>query len=169
MNKYENMDWENWKPEEKGVVVYVSDKKNNKLLLMIKKTGLGAGKVNAPGGRLEKGESFYEAVIRECQEEVYVNPIKPEKRAELHFQFVSGYALYGEAFFTDEWEGEIKESDEADPFWCDMDKIPWEKMWEDDLTWLPKALEGKKIRAYYVFDEDKMLSKEIIEVEKFAD
>ena len=168
MNPYENIDWDSWEPQEKGVVVYISDKKNKKLLLMNKKTGLGKGKVNAPGGRLEKGESFRDAVIRECQEEVFITPINPEKRAELYFQFTSGYALYGEAFFTDSWEGEAKESSEADPFWCDMDKIPWDSMWEDDRHWLTSALNGKKIRGYFVFDDDdRMLSKNITEVDSF--
>jgi len=166
-NLYENIDWASWKPQEKAVVVYIADRKNNKLLLINKKTGLGKGKVNAPGGRLEEGETYYEAAIRECQEEVSVTPIKPEKRAELHFQFTSGYALYGEAFFTEAWEGEAKESSEADPFWCDVDDIPWDKMWEDDELWLPMALAGKKLRAYFVFDEDKMLSKIIDEVEDY--
>ena len=167
MNKYENMDWASWKPDERAVIVYITDRKLQKVLLIIKKTGLGKGKVNAPGGRLEKGESFLDAAIRECQEEVSITPICPEKRIELHFQFTSGYALYGEAFFTDLWEGEPEASSEADPFWCDLDNLPWENMWEDDRSWLPLALAGKKLRAHYVFDEDKMLSEKIVEVDSF--
>ena len=161
MNNYENIDWNSWKPGERAVIVYICDRQKNKVLLINKKRGLGKGKVNAPGGRLESGESFFEAGIRECREEVSVTPIKPVKRTELHFQFTSGYALYGEAFFTDSWEGEERPSNEADPFWCDLDKIPWDRMWEDDRAWLPMALEGKKLRGFYIFDEDKMLSEKL--------
>ena len=161
MDKYSNMDWSAWQPKEKAVIVYIMDRKNQKLLLMNKKTGLGKGKVNAPGGRIEKGETPLAAVIRECQEEVFVTPINPEKRVQLHFQFTSGHSIYGEAFFTGEWEGEPKESSEADPFWCDVNNLPWDNMWEDDRSWLPLALEGKKIRAYYVFEDDKMLWEKI--------
>ena len=167
MNKYNNIDWASWQPDERAVIVYVTDRKLQKLLLIIKKKGLGQGKVSAPGGRLEPGESFLEAVIRECREEVSTVPVRLEKRMELHFQFTSGYALYGEAFFTDSWEGEALSSDEAEPFWCDLDKIPWDNMWEDDRRWLPLALEGKKLRGFYVFDDDRMLSEKLEELDSF--
>ena len=168
MNRYENINWDLWQPVERAVIVYIRDMEKQKLLLMNKKTGLGKGKVNAPGGRLEKGESYLDAVIRECQEEVFITPINPEKRVELHFQFTSGHSIYGEAFFTESWEGEAKESSEAAPFWCDFDKIPWDNMWEDDRHWLPLALGGKKLRCYYVFDDDKMLWEKIVELERFS-
>jgi 8-oxo-dGTP diphosphatase len=167
MNKYANIDWTTWQPDERAVIVYIADRKLRKLLLIIKKKGLGQGKVNAPGGRLEPGETFLEAAIRECREEVSMIPVRPEKRMELHFQFTSGYALYGEAFFADSWEGEARPSDEADPFWCDLDDIPWDKMWEDDRNWLPQALDGKKQRGFYVFDDDTMLSEILEEVDSF--
>ena len=169
MDKYDHIDWDSWRPDERGVIVYISDRKQGKLLLIMKKKGLGKGKVNAPGGRLEPGESFLEAAIRECREEVSVTPILPEKRVELHFQFTSGYALYGEAFFTGSWEGQEKPSDEADPFWCDLDKLPWDNMWEDDRRWLPLALEGKKLRGFYVFDDDRMLSEKLVELDTFGE
>ena len=167
VNSYNNIDWASWQPDERAVIVYISDRKKQKLLLINKKRGLGKGKVNAPGGRLEKGESFLEAAVRECREEVSITPLNAEKRMELHFQFTSGYALYGEAFFADSWEGEAAASDEADPFWCDLDKLPWDNMWEDDRNWLPLALAGKKLRGFYVFNEDKMLSERLEELEKF--
>ena len=169
MNHYDNIDWASWQPDERGVIVYITDIKLRRVLLIMKKKGLGMGKVNAPGGRLEKGESFLDAAIRECQEEVSVTPLNPEKRIELHFQFTSGYALYGEAFFTSSWEGEMRSSDEADPFWCDLDKLPWDNMWEDDRHWLPLALAGKKLRGFYVFDDDRMLSEKLEELESFKD
>ena len=167
MNQYENIDWASWQPDERAVIVYIINRKLRKVLLIMKKTGLGKGKVNAPGGRLEPGESCLEAAIRECQEEVSLTPLNPEKRVELHFQFTSGYALYGEALFTDSWEGEPQSSDEADPFWCDLDKLPWDHMWEDDRRWLPLALAGKKLRGFYVFDDDKMLSEKLEEPDNF--
>ena len=167
MNKYEHIDWASWQPDERAVIVYIIDKKLQKVLLIDKKTGLGKGKVNAPGGHIEPGESSLEAAIRECREEVSLTPSGLEKRMELHFQFTSGYSLYGEAFFCYSWEGKEKSSNEADPFWCDLDKLPWENMWEDDRRWLPLALAGKKYRGYYVFDDDKMLSEELIEMESF--
>ncbi len=161
------IDWENWSPKEKAVICYIIDRKKNKVLLIHKKRGLGHGKVNAPGGRIEPGETASEAAVRECQEEVGLTPSGLEKRMELYFQFTNGYSLYGEAFFTETWEGEPVETEEADPFWCDLDKIPWEEMWADDIHWLPQALKGRKQRGRYIFDDDEMLSQELIPLEKF--
>jgi 8-oxo-dGTP diphosphatase len=163
----EDIDWNAWRPSERAVLVYVIDRKLNRVLLIHKKRGLGKGKVNAPGGRIEPGETAAETAVRECQEEVAITPLNAEKRMELHFQFTSGYALYGEAFFAGAWEGEMRESDEAVPFWCPLEKLPWENMWEDDRRWLPAALAGEKQRGYYIFDEDRMLSEKRERVEKF--
>ncbi|MDR1893293.1 MAG: 8-oxo-dGTP diphosphatase [Spirochaetales bacterium] len=154
----EEINWKEWQPSERAVIVYIVDRPGNKVLLILKKQGLGAGKINAPGGRLEPGETSLQAAVRECQEEVGLTPLNGEKRMELHFQFTSGYALYGEAFVAEAWEGELKETDEAAPFWCDLDDLPWDKMWEDDRHWLPGALGGDKQRGYYIFDDDRMLS-----------
>ncbi|MCL2094043.1 MAG: 8-oxo-dGTP diphosphatase [Treponema sp.] len=167
MGAIDLIDWANWEPGEKAVVVYITDPAAQKVLLINKLTGLGKGKVNAPGGRLEPGETYPQAAIRECQEEVSLSPLKPEKRMELHFQFTSGYSLYGEAFFADSWEGEPAPSPEAEPFWCDLDKIPYDKMWEDDIHWLPQALGGKKLRGYFVFNEDTLMAYKIEELDSY--
>jgi 8-oxo-dGTP diphosphatase len=34
-------------------------------------------------------------------------------------------------------------------------------MWEDDLYWLPPALEGKYFEGYFIFDEQTMVDKRI--------
>jgi len=157
----DRIDWENWVPREEAVICYIVDEVNRKVLLMHKKTGLGEGKVNAPGGRIDPGETALEAAVRECREEVHMTPMNLEMRMELHFQFKDGYSLRGEAFFCNQWEGEPMETREADPFWCSLDEIPYAKMWEDDIHWLPRALKGEIMRGFYIFDGDVMLSQRI--------
>jgi hypothetical protein len=44
-------------------------------------------------------------------------------------------------FLVESWEGEIVESDEIKPFWFEIDKIPYDKMWADDIYWLPRILD----------------------------
>ena len=155
----DEVDWGNWVPEEKAVIVYI--KVNNNLILIHKKTGLGAGKVNAPGGRIEKGETPEEAAVRECREEIGVTPVGIKRGAELSFIFKDGYSLFGHVFLAEGYDGNLKETDEADPFLCPLDKIPYEKMWEDDIYWLPEALEGNFTQGWFIFDSDRMLSKKI--------
>jgi len=53
-----------------------------------------------------------------------------------------------------DWEGEIKETEEMKPKWFDINSIPYEEMWVDDKFWLPQVLEGKKIKAKFVFGQD---------------
>jgi 8-oxo-dGTP diphosphatase len=165
----ENFDWKTWKPAVKGVLVFIVDRKQNRVLLIHKKRGMGKGKISAPGGKIEKGETAEAAAIRECQEEVSLSPRNPLKGAELYFQFVSGDSLYVDVFFAYTWENEMAESDEAAPFWCPLDEIPLECMWADDKFWLPQAMEGTMLRGYFIFDDDTMLSEKLEEVEHFDD
>ena len=65
-----------------------------------------------------------------------------------------------------EWDGEPTETEEMKPNWFDIDKIPYDSMFPDDKYWLPLVLEGKKIKAYFDFDEDwNVLSKSIEDLE----
>ena len=54
-------------------------KKDNSILLAMKKRGFGSRKYNGIGGKIEKGETPDEAMIRETKEEINVTPIKYEK------------------------------------------------------------------------------------------
>jgi 8-oxo-dGTP diphosphatase len=157
----EEVDWEAWEPSETAVLCYVIS--DGQVLLINKKTGLGKGLVNAPGGRIEEGESPAEAAVRELQEEVGITPIEPYEVGRLSFLFTNGFSLSGRVFFAERYRGEPRESDEADPFWVPIDKIPYEKMWEDDRVWLPKALAGSYIEGRFIFEEEKMLSMKIDE------
>jgi 8-oxo-dGTP diphosphatase len=125
---------------------------------MHKKTGLGAGLVNAPGGRVEPGESPLQAAVRETIEEVYVTPIDPRHAGDLYFRFTDGYSIRGYVFVAEKWEGEPGESTEADPFWCGENDIPYDGMWADDSWWLPHLLAGRQFSGRFVFDGETMLS-----------
>lgn len=155
----DEIDWPAWVPSERAVLCFVRDR--DSLLLIHKKTGLGAGKVNAPGGRIDPGETAEEAAVREVREEVHVEASGLRLAGELHFQFLDGYALHGTVFFASEHSGSPRETPEADPFWCPVSEVPWDRMWEDDRHWLPLALEGVPFRAFFVFDGDRMLSRRI--------
>ncbi|MBN1758855.1 MAG: 8-oxo-dGTP diphosphatase [Chitinispirillaceae bacterium] len=154
-----DIDWKTWEPTERAVLSFMRD--GERLLLIRKKKGLGAGKINAPGGRIDPGETAVQAAIRESIEEVHMEPENPQKRGELFFQFKDGYKLHGEVFFSDTYTGVPTETDEADPFWCSVDELPYHDMWEDDRYWLPLALEGTPFKAYFIFDDDRMLDRKI--------
>lgn len=147
--------WKDWKPQDDCVLMFIRDK--GKVLLIVKKRGLGQGKVNAPGGHIEPGETPLEAAIRETREEVGLTPLNPVSRGVLLFAFLDGYTERCEVFEAKAFTGTPVATDEADPFWCDETAVPFDRMWADDRYWLPSLLAGKKIRARYVFDSDRLL------------
>jgi 8-oxo-dGTP diphosphatase len=157
----QDVDWDAWEPQETAVITYIF--KDDKVLLINKKTGLGKGKVNAPGGRVEPAEMPNEAAVREVQEETGLTPLNVREVGQLSFIFKDGYSLKGIVFFANDCTGDMIETDEADPFWQLVDQIPYDKMWEDDALWLPLAISGKYIKGHFIFDGDKMLSQEIEE------
>jgi len=161
----DSFDWEAWEPSETAVICYVFE--NDQVLLIHKKRGLGRGKVNAPGGRIEPGETPRETAVRELQEEVGITPIEPREVGRLSFVFTNGYSLKGHVFFARKYEGEMIETDEADPFWVPVSEIPYDKMWEDDKLWLPITLKGALVDARFIFEDDTMLSHQITEIDRF--
>ena len=48
------------------------------------------------------------------------------------------------------------ETDEAKPFWCSTNEIPYGRMWADDEQWMPRLLAGEKFRGWFEFDGDWM-------------
>jgi 8-oxo-dGTP diphosphatase len=52
------------------------------------------------------------------------------------------------------WEGIPKESREMVPTWFAVDKIPFERMWQDGAHWLPHILAGERIQARFTFRAD---------------
>ena len=55
--------------------------------------------------------------------------------------------MAGFAFVSSNFEGTPARTAEADPFWCRIDEIPYDEMWENDRIWLPRVLRGERIRA----------------------
>ncbi len=153
------IDWNSWQPRERANLCFIL--KDGRVLLIRKKRGLGAGKINGPGGKLEPGETALQSAIREVQEEIGVTPLDLEERGVLHFHFVDGYSLHCVVFVARDFTGELIETDEATPYWFAIDAIPFEEMWADDQHWLPGILRGRSFRAWFVFDGDSMLSKDV--------
>lgn len=122
-------------------------RKGDHLLLIRKKRGLGAGKINGPGGKVDLGETPLAAAVRETQEEIGVTPIRPELRGELWFRFSHGPTHHCLIYLAEAYEGEPTETDEAVPIWCPVDQLPYAEMWADDQEWLPMLLAGQRFRG----------------------
>ena len=154
------IDWPSWKPVDRATLLFVIE--NNRVLLIRKKRGLGAGKINGPGGRLDPGETPLQAAIREVKEELCVHPTGVREAGEHRFQFVDGYSLHVHVFTASGCQGTARETDEAIPLWTHLDAIPYDEMWEDDRLWVPLMLSGQRFSGKYIFDDDAMLDHDIV-------
>lgn len=149
--------WKGWTPTDRAVLVLIRDLEQRQILLIHKKRGLGAGKINFPGGRLEPGEGWLAAARRETREEVGLDIVQPRLCAIHRFQFTDGYGLLVRAYTVSRWGGQERSSPEAEPFWCPETEIPYARMWADDGLWVPRVLEGFRVRARWLFDGERML------------
>ena len=157
--KVEDVPWGSWEPSERCVLTYVMDGDN--VLLILKKRGLGDGYYNAPGGHIELEETSIEAAIRETKEETGLTVSELKERGTLRFQFKDGMRMVCYVFTTGTWEGELKECDEAKPFWADRNNLDYDMMWKDDKLWLPLLLDGKEFEGWFVFDAREMLDAKV--------
>ncbi|MFA7369814.1 MAG: NUDIX domain-containing protein, partial [Kiritimatiellales bacterium] len=103
MKTVAEVDWANWNPKERATLMFILQ--NGRMLLIHKKRGFGAGYFNAPGGRLEPGETPLECAVRETQEELCITPLDPVHAGTLMFQFIDGHSIHGEVFTATEFEG----------------------------------------------------------------
>lgn len=156
-----DIDWSMWKPTDRATLLFVVERAAGRILLIEKKRGLGAGKVNGPGGRIDPGETPIETALREVREELRVDAVGAVELGELSFQFVDGYGLHCHVFRADACVGEPTETDEAVPLWAPLDAIPFDRMWADDRLWLPHLLAGTRFEGRFVFDGDRMLDYEL--------
>ena len=80
------IDWATWKAVEPATLVFVIE--GGRVLLIRKKRGLGAGKINGPGGRLEPGEQPELCAARELYEELGVRAGPLVLMGHHRFQFI---------------------------------------------------------------------------------
>lgn len=158
-SRLDDIDWDNWCPQQRATLLFVI--RDGQVLLIHKKRGLGAGKVNGPGGRLDPGESPLQAAIREVQEELQSTPTGVQQCGELAFQFVDGLSIFVYVFTARDCTGEPQETAEAIPLWTPLAHIPYDRMWADDRLWFPLMLAGQYFQGRMLFDGDIMLDSHV--------
>lgn len=123
------------------------------------KRGIGAGKVNGPGGKFEPGETALQCVLREVREELHIDIEDAREMGVLNFSFACGTIpeIRCHVFMATSFTGTPTETPEAEPFWCPVDGIPYDLMWQDDRFWLPAMLDGKRFEAFFTFEGDRMM------------
>lgn len=155
-----------WAPQLTGTLVFLIE--GQRVLLIDKKTGHGAGKVNAPGGKLEPGESPEDCAVREVEEEVGITVEAPRLHAELAFAEARGSQWFGYVFVARAYRGVLVETAEAKPSWHSLNAIPYGRMWEDDRVWVPRIVAGERVRGRFLFRRGLLLAHELEPLEETA-
>lgn len=128
------------------------------ILLGRKRRGMGYGKWNGFGGKIEAGETMRQCASRELREEcgLLMAPEALEMVGDLYFHQPSDptWSHAGIVYFARNWKGDPHLSDEMDPRWFFPENFPYSDMWMADRVWLPMILAGKKIRGTIYFAED---------------
>lgn len=126
------------------------------LLLARKRRGFGTGRLVAPGGKIEPGETARAAAVREVREEtgLVVADTDLEAAGHVRFSFEGRAEVMDVALFRAvRWQGTPVASDELDsPAFHAVDALPHAEMWADDPHWLPAVLRGEYVDIAITYD-----------------
>ncbi|MEQ8859437.1 MAG: 8-oxo-dGTP diphosphatase [Pseudomonadales bacterium] len=147
---------EAWQPDQVGTLMFVRDA--DRVLLIRKLRGHGAGRINGPGGKPEPGESALDCVLRETEEEVGVRPVGVSLAGLFRFVDTEAPDWLGYVFVADGCRGSPRPSAEARPLWCRCDGLPFDEMWDDDRFWLPRVLAGERLEGDFLFRDGTLLA-----------
>lgn len=133
--------------------------KDTKIFLWEKKRWFAKWVLNWIWGKKEESESIQDCMIREAYEEIWIKIEKTNLEFIwiLHFEF-SDFPDWNQdvnVFMINDYSWEIIETEEIKPYWFDIDNIPYDKMWADDIYWLPRVLAWERDIEYkFWFDKD---------------
>jgi len=147
--------------EEKDYTL-VFPRRQNEVLLGMKKRGFGVGKWNGFGGKIEKGETIEEAAVRELEEESGLKTTRLTRVGYLVFRMEASNKLM-KVHVYDCWDDtfqaeDVTESDEMRPKWFKTHEIPYDDMWPDDPYWIPMYLKGQSFLGRFEYSDDETIT-----------
>ena len=121
--------------------------KQGKVLLGRRMTGRAVGAVSGFGGRLLECETSQQGIVREVREECGIQCLAVHPLARLRIIGVDDNLVHeasyaADIFWCSQFRGNPVATDEMLPFWCPIERVPYDGMWDSDFQWLPLALHG---------------------------
>ena len=129
--------------------------KGDEILLKQATRGISKGKWNAPGGRIDAGESPEACAIREVFEETGLKVSDLFLHGELWFYkgVQKEVNVHSYLFSTKKFSGKLQSSEEGEVKWSKLSDVDFDQLWQDDIVWWQLMLNGKKFDGEFYFDD----------------
>lgn len=148
-----------------ATLCYVINKKSDSTLMIHrvkKENDYHQGKWNGLGGKFESGESPEECAIREIKEESGLNVKSVTMRGFITFPMFDGKEdWYVFLFVTDDFEGELIDSNEGDLAWIPNEKLTEINLWDGDKIFIPWLFKDKFFSAKFNYKDGEFVDYEV--------
>ena len=147
-----------------ATLVYVKREGQTLMIHRVKKErDIHEGKWNGLGGKLEPGESPEACAVREVREESGLEIKNLRYGGLLVFANFKGEDWYVWVYSTDEFSGELIDSNEGNLQWIADGELRSLALWPSDLLFLDWLEAGRIFSARFEYNErDEMLTHEVV-------
>ena len=111
------------------------------------------GGITFPGGHVEKGESFTDAVIREVYEETGLTIETPQICGIKQWPEDDGSRYIVLFYKTSHFAGELKSSEEGEVYWTKLSRLK-ELPLARGMELMPRVFLEDEVSEYYIYEED---------------
>ncbi|QRV79366.1 hypothetical protein RhiJN_07381 [Ceratobasidium sp. AG-Ba] len=138
-----NDEWYAYEGEIKFENVMVVDESNNKILLGLKKEGFGAGNYNPFAGPISDDEDGSISARRDLLEQTGLEAENVLFKGTIRVVLpeLGGPSLHCSMYKVTKWKGSPQETQTMIPEWFAPGEIPYNKMFDDDVHWIPLFLQ----------------------------